>query len=107
MTGRNLKWCARQHGHSVQVMLEMYGRWIEGSTDADIEAIRQSMEARATAEQVHEAPAVPADPRAGATKVPPKGSTGGWGRLSWRKVKHFRKNSGGADGTRTKRKKNQ
>ena len=36
MLGKNLMWCARQHGHSVQVMLTMYGAWIEGSTDEDI-----------------------------------------------------------------------
>jgi hypothetical protein len=79
MIGKNLMWCARQHGHSAQVMLEMYGRWIDGSTDADIEAIKQSMRAEATSEQVHGAPTVPADPRAGATKVPPRAAYGGWG----------------------------
>jgi integrase len=100
MIGKNLMWCARQHGHSVQVMLEMYGRWIEGSTDADIEAIRESMRAGATADQVHGAPAIPADPRAGATKVPPGAASGGWGRLSWRKIRHLNRNIGGADGTR-------
>jgi len=69
MTGRNLLWCARQHGHSVQVMLSMYGAWIEGSTEADAEAIRRSMEAGATGELIHgvEAPAIPVDPHA----VPP------------------------------------
>ncbi len=49
MIRRNLMWCAQQHGHSVQVMLSMYGPWIEGSTDADVEAIKRSMQAGATA----------------------------------------------------------
>ena len=83
-------------------MLTMYGAWIEGSTEADIDAIRRSMEANATAEEIYGAephPAVPLDPRAGATKVPLEA---GWGRLSWRKTKHFNKINGGADGTRTR-----
>jgi hypothetical protein len=93
---KNLLWCARQHAHSAQVMLGMYGAWIEGSTDEDIAAIKRSMEAGPTAEVIHgiTLPAVPANPLPGATKVPP---TGGWGRLSWRKIK---KNNGGADGRR-------
>ena len=98
MIGKNLLWCARQHGHSVQVMLGMYGAWIEGSTDDDIATIKRSMEAGAAAATIHGTtpPAVPANSLPGATKLPP---TGGWGRLSWRKIK---KNNGGADGTRTR-----
>jgi integrase len=46
MIGKNLMWCARQHGHSVQVMLTMYGAWIEGSTDEDIAVIKSAMEAQ-------------------------------------------------------------
>ena len=30
MIGKNPLWCPRQHGHSVQVMYERYGTWIEG-----------------------------------------------------------------------------
>src|SRR6266702_6469555 len=61
MIGKNLMWCARQHGHSVQVMLTMYGAWIEGSPEADIDAIKRSMQASATAEEIYgaESPAVP------------------------------------------------
>ncbi len=101
MIGKNLMWCARQHGHSVQVMLTMYGAWIEGSTEADIDAIKRSMQASATAEEIYgaEPPQPPLNPRAGATKVPLEGP---WGRLSWRKTKHFNKIIGGADGTRTR-----
>ena len=96
--GKNILWCARQHGHSVQVMLTMYGAWIEGSTAEDIAAIKSSMEAGPTATEIHgsEAPKVPPNAFPGATKVPP---TGAYGRLSWRKIKKY---NGGADGTRTR-----
>jgi hypothetical protein len=46
MTGKNLLWVAEQNGHSVEVMLRMYAKWLKGSTEADIEAIRQAMNAR-------------------------------------------------------------
>src|SRR5688572_30399011 len=42
-TGKNPLWVAKQHGHSVQTMLEVYAAWIEGATDSDIAAIRQAM----------------------------------------------------------------
>ncbi len=45
MLGKNLLWVAKQHGHSVEVMLRMYAAWIEGATDADIQAIKQAIEA--------------------------------------------------------------
>lgn len=45
MLGKNLLWVAKQNGHSVQTMLEVYGTWIEGSQQADLEAIRRAMEA--------------------------------------------------------------
>jgi integrase len=101
MMGKNLMWVARQHGHSVQVMLSMYGAWIEGSTEADIEAIKRSMQAAAMGAEIYGAgpPAAPINPHGGATKVP---LDRGWGRLSWRKTKHFNKINGGADGTRTR-----
>jgi Phage integrase family len=43
MLGKNLLWVAKQHGHSVEVMLRMYAAWLEG-TDSDIHAIKQAME---------------------------------------------------------------
>jgi integrase len=46
MLGKNLLWVAKQHGHSVEVMLRMYAAWIEGATEADIQAIRNAMDAR-------------------------------------------------------------
>jgi hypothetical protein len=46
MLGKNLLWAAKQHGHSVEVMLRMYAAWIEGATEDDIQAIRNAMEAR-------------------------------------------------------------
>lgn len=43
MIGRNPLWVAKNHGHSVQTMLEKYAAWTEGATDADVEAIKQAM----------------------------------------------------------------
>jgi hypothetical protein len=48
MTGRNLLWVAKQHGHSVQVMLTMYAAWLEGATETDIQAIKAAMQSRGT-----------------------------------------------------------
>jgi hypothetical protein len=44
MLGKNLLWVAKQHGHSVEVMLRMYAAWLEGATEADIHAIKKAME---------------------------------------------------------------
>jgi hypothetical protein len=41
--GRNPPWVTKNHGHSVQTMLEKYAAWTEGATDADVEAIKQAM----------------------------------------------------------------
>jgi hypothetical protein len=49
MLGKNLLWVAKQHGHSVEVMLRMYAAWLDGATEADIHAIKQAMERRPTA----------------------------------------------------------
>ncbi len=49
MLGKNLLWVAKQHGHSVEVMLRMYAAWIEGATDADIQAIKLAMDASPSA----------------------------------------------------------
>jgi hypothetical protein len=49
MLGKNLLWVAKQHGHSVEVMLRMYAAWLEGATDADIRAIKLAMEKRPAA----------------------------------------------------------
>jgi integrase len=46
MLGKNLLWVAKQHGHSVEVMLRMYAAWIEGATEADIQTIRNALVAR-------------------------------------------------------------
>lgn len=45
MPGKNLLWVAKQHGHSVQTMLDVYAAWIEGSQETDLDAIRRAMEA--------------------------------------------------------------
>ena len=52
MTGKNPLWCSEQFGHSVQVMFERYGKWIEGASEADIEAIKASVAAEATASRL-------------------------------------------------------
>jgi flavorubredoxin len=49
MLGKNLLWVAKQHRHSVEVMLRMYAAWIEGATDADIQMIKQAMDASPSA----------------------------------------------------------
>jgi integrase len=46
MLGKNLLWVAKQHGHSVEVMLRMYAAWLDGATAADIQSIKQAMEKR-------------------------------------------------------------
>ena len=48
-TDKNLLWVAKQHGHSVEVMLRMYAAWLDGATDSDIHAIKQAMERRPAA----------------------------------------------------------
>jgi integrase len=49
MIGKNLLWVSKQHGHSVQVMLDKYAAWLEGVTSEDIEAIKRAMESRGSA----------------------------------------------------------
>ena len=46
MIGKNPLWVAKQHGHSVQTMLEVYAAWTEGTKETDIDAIRKAMERR-------------------------------------------------------------
>jgi hypothetical protein len=97
MIGKNLLWCSGQFGHSVQVMLTNYGTWIDGATEEDIEAIRKAVCAESTGAGMTqvESPAVPSNAQNNATETPLEK---GWGRLSWRKVKHFNSLTGGADG---------
>jgi hypothetical protein len=49
MLGKKLLWVAKQHGHSVEVMLRMYAAWLDGATAADIQVIKQAMEKRPAA----------------------------------------------------------
>jgi len=85
MVGKNWIWVARMHGHSPEVMMKKYAKWIDQSTEEDIDAIRVALAApaRARARALSAVPAVPNDalesPR---TRAAP-GKT--WGRLSWRK----------------------
>ncbi len=39
---------AKQHEHSVEVMLRMYAAWPDGATEIDIHAITQAMERKPT-----------------------------------------------------------
>ena len=48
MVGKNPLWVAKQHGHSVQTMLEVYAAWTEGAKESDIEAIKRAMGSRPT-----------------------------------------------------------
>jgi hypothetical protein len=43
MLGKNPLWVARQHGHSVRTMLEVYAAWAEGAVESDVAAIRRAM----------------------------------------------------------------
>jgi hypothetical protein len=43
MCGKNPLWVARQHGHSVRTMLEIYAAWAEGAVESDVAAIEQAM----------------------------------------------------------------
>jgi len=102
MIGKNLLWCSTQFGHSVQVMLTNYGRWISGATDEDVRLIGEAIAAEAIRARVEfpESPAIPWEPqKKNATTTPLEK---GWGRLSLRKVKYFNHLTGGADGTRTR-----
>jgi integrase len=48
MIGKNLLWVAKNHGHSVTTMLEVYAAWTEGAGDTDVAAIKQAMESGAS-----------------------------------------------------------
>ena len=44
MLGKNPLWVARQHGHTVRTMLEVYAAWADGAVESDVQVIRRSME---------------------------------------------------------------
>jgi hypothetical protein len=44
MVGKNVLWVAKQHGHSIVTMLHIYVAWAEGAVEADVEAIKRSMD---------------------------------------------------------------
>jgi integrase len=56
MVGKNPLWVAKQHGHSVQTMLETYAAWTEGAQESDVEAIRPAM--AGASERVHQSMAI-------------------------------------------------
>lgn len=43
MLGKNPLWVARQHGHTVRTILEVYAAWADGAVESDITGIRHSM----------------------------------------------------------------
>ena len=97
MIGKNLLWVSKQHGHSVQTMLDVYAAWIEGAKESDIEAIKRSMESRPRT----------VTPSANSTLILPLQSpefgtgsalTTSHRRVSYGKIKTF---TGGERGTRT------
>jgi len=98
MIGKNLLWVAKQHGHSVQTMLNMYARWIEGATDADIEAIKQAMESSPRSTPAREANTIRLDPlpspEFGTDLAPAPRQNGVSKRMRWEMY-------GGKGGTRT------
>jgi hypothetical protein len=44
MIGKNPLWVAKQHGHSVQTMLDVYAAWTDGTKESDIVAIKRAMD---------------------------------------------------------------
>jgi hypothetical protein len=43
MIGGNPLRVAKNHGHGVQTILEVYAAWIEGAQESDVEAIKEAM----------------------------------------------------------------
>ena len=50
MIGVNPLKIAKQHGHSVQTMLETCAAWLDGTTESDLKVIEQAMEVPPVAE---------------------------------------------------------
>ena len=44
MIGKNPLWVAKQHGHSVQTMLDDYATWLDGTRPEDVERIKRAFE---------------------------------------------------------------
>jgi integrase len=73
MIGKNPLWVAKQHGHSVQTMLETYAAWLEGTTESDLLAITRAMEGPSAAGVMARKLAVSARPtRPQALSIPPE-----------------------------------
>jgi integrase len=43
MVGKNPRWVAKQHGHSIATMLRVYAAWTEDAIEADLDAIKHAM----------------------------------------------------------------
>ena len=62
MCGANPLRVAKNHGHSVQTMLEIYAAWIEGAGDTEVAAIKAAMESEAFAASHSRGPWSPLGP---------------------------------------------
>jgi integrase len=60
MIGKDPLWVAKQHGHSVQTMLETYAAWLEGTTESDMAAITRAMDGSTAVRIAARKPAVSA-----------------------------------------------
>lgn len=94
MIGKNMVKLAEEDGHTIQTMLTTYTAWTKGATAADTQLIIQAMEHSPEAPQ--EIPQSPLTPPALATTMddvattsPKNANKTSWGKLSWRKRKHF------------------
>jgi hypothetical protein len=43
MTGRRPLWVAKQHGHSITTMLNVYAAWTDDASEADLDAIKRAL----------------------------------------------------------------
>jgi integrase len=94
MIGKNPLWVAKQHGHSVQTMLETYAAWLEGTTEADLQAIQRAMEAKVARPLSLSLP--PGAPKAVSSLSPDNADDTQVPNFWW-------KNTGGERGIRTRR----
>ena len=100
MIGKKLLWVAKQHGHSVTTMLNMYAAWTEGAKESDVEAIRRAMES-----SPHSLARIGVNLMLLSASQPQKFGTGSASEGSAKKVSRgFRREiHGGNGGTRTRR----
>ncbi|MEJ1962897.1 MAG: DUF3596 domain-containing protein [Gammaproteobacteria bacterium] len=79
MTGKNILLVAQEDGHSVQTMLSTYAKWTKGSTETDVDKIRQAMERSPVPvypSTCHDGERGPLEPPEFATNLPLEGGVG-------------------------------